>query len=39
MDPGDSPYAAKAALHSEVRASIEAMNIPIIRFEGNSFSG
>jgi alpha-N-arabinofuranosidase len=39
LDMGSSPYADKNALRSDVRASIERMNIPNIRFGGNFFSG
>ena len=39
LDMGGSPDADKNVLRRDVRTSIERMNIPIIRFGGNFFSG
>ena len=36
---GDSTRTDKSFLRADVRSSIERMNIPIIRFGGNFFSG
>jgi alpha-N-arabinofuranosidase len=39
LDMGDSTRTDKSVLRADVRSSIERMNIPIIRFGGNFFSG